>query len=73
MIELIKSYLRSANLLKKRIDELFEEMKREEDQDKFVSLRRRRDILIEERYDLLGTVSEMVRLYSEANTACGED
>ena len=71
MTELIKSYLHAAATVKKRMDELTALMKNEKDVDKLKSFRARRNILEDERYEMLGVVSEMIRL-SVGKNASGD-
>ena len=72
MTELIKSYLAVASMVRNRMTELTQQMKEEEDADKLKSLRIRRDILQDERYEMLGVVSEMIHRNSETEKASGD-
>lgn len=71
MTELIKSYLDTAKLLKVRIEEISEELKTETDLPKHKSLKARKEMLEDERYDMLGVVVQMIE-YSEEKFACGD-
>lgn len=72
MTELINSYLKSAQIVKKRMDELSELMKKEKDIDTFKSLQARRNLLEDERYDMLGIVSQMIELSDDYKKASGD-
>jgi hypothetical protein len=69
MTELIKSYLNTAAIIKKRMDELAELMKNEKDIEKLKSLRLRRSLLEDERYEMLGVVSDMIRASVKKNAS----
>jgi len=71
MTELIKSYLDTAKLLKVRIEEISEELKTETDLLKHKSLKARKEMLEDERYDMLGVVVQMIE-YSEEKFVCGD-
>lgn len=72
MTELIKSYLAAAAMVRNRITELTQQMKEEKDADKLKLLRIRRDILQDERYEMLGVVSEMIHRNIEIEKASGD-
>ena len=72
MTELINSYLTAASLVKKRIDEISEIIKKECDLDTLKSLRARKSLLEDERYDMLGIVSEMIQQSKDYKMASGD-
>lgn len=72
MTELIKSYLAAASMVRNRMAELTQQMKEETNADKLKSLRMRRDILQDERYEMLGVVSEMIHRKTETEKASGD-
>lgn len=72
MTELVKSYLGYAIEVKKRMDEIAQLMKKAIDIEELKSLRARYNLLQDERYEILGVASEMIRLYGEQKRASGE-
>lgn len=72
MTELIKSYLAAAAMVRKRMTELTEQMKEETDADKLKTLRIRRDLLQDERYEVLGVVSEIIRRNTQSEKVRGD-
>lgn len=72
MTELINSYLKAAQLVKKRIDEISEIMKCEKDIEVLKALKARRDLLEDERYDMLGVVSEMIKQSEDYERVSGD-
>lgn len=72
MKELIESYLHDAGAVKRRMDELALLITAETDTDKRKMLVSRRELLKNERYELLSDVSEMLRLETRYK-ACGDE
>jgi len=71
MTELIKSYLDTARVLKERIELLSKMLKKEQDLEKHKALEARKDLLEEERYDMLGVVAEMMEHCDERKAVSG--
>lgn len=72
MTELINSYLETAMILKGRICELSEKLKTERDIDTINSLTARKQLLEEERYDLLAAAAQMHEYIKTEKAASGD-
>lgn len=72
MTELIRSYLDTAKLLKERICQITQTIKNSTNADEIKALNTRRDLLEDERYDMLGAVSAMLEYVGEEKVASGD-
>ena len=59
MTEMYQSYVQSAEALKQRIDLLSIQINSDENQDNINALKARRQLLIEERYDLIDIANSL--------------
>lgn len=71
MTELIRSYLLTAKLLKDRINELSQLIKMEADVEKHNSLVARKELLSQERYEMLAVVAQMLEYEEDKKLASG--